>query len=287
MNNKLVEKSVSKIKNHYMRMLLLVPLLFLNFCFGQTKEEILEEGKLLYRLEKASWYGTDVLLESFPHKMDVGGYLSYVNEKNQVVNIFWKRNEPSHILVRFEFDSLPQKNPIRIDTLNHIATQKEKDLIAIRLDANQRISKNEDSFFTFYKNTSFNLIPLIHKGEKKVFILTGPKGSNVVIIGNDYLLTYNKKNKLVQKEKLHNSMLQYPWKSDEGITFTFHSHILSDLITSTDICTLLLYKDFVEWKQHYVISEKYVSIFDLEKEILAVMTKEAWEKISGNKKEKE
>ena len=38
MNNKLVEKSVSNIKNHYMRKLLLVSLLFSNLCFGQNKE---------------------------------------------------------------------------------------------------------------------------------------------------------------------------------------------------------------------------------------------------------
>ena len=254
------------------------------FSYGQKTDKVLEEGKLLYRLEKASWYGTDVFLEKFSHKVNIaGGYLSYIDEKNQVINIFFERNNPSHILVRFEFEGLPQKNPTRIDTLNQNATQKEIDLIAIRQDAIQKISENEDSFFSFYNNTSLNPIPLIHNGKKKVFILTGPKVSNTVIIGNDYLLTYNNKNKLVKKEKIHNSLLQYPYKSDDPenkMSSTIHSHILSDLITSTDICTLLLYKDYVEWKQHYVISKKYVSIFDLEKESLTVITRKAWDKMN-------
>lgn len=30
--------------------------------------KILEEGKLLFRLEKDSWYGTDYFLENFPIK---------------------------------------------------------------------------------------------------------------------------------------------------------------------------------------------------------------------------
>jgi len=269
---------------------LIIVFTIISFSFGQKTEKILEEGKLLYRLEKASWNGTDFFLEKFSHKInDVGGYLSYLDENNQLINIFFKRDNPLHILVRFEFENLHQKNPIRIDTLNHIATQQEADLIAIRQDANEKISENKDAFFSFYDNTSLNLIPLIHKGEKRVFILTGPKVSNVVIIGNDYLLTYNNKNKLVKKEKLHNSLLQFLYKSDDPenkMESTVHSHILSSYITSTDICTLLLYKDYVEWNQHYVISKKYVSIFDLEKENLVVITRKAWDKINEAQRNK-
>ena len=61
-----------------------------SLSFGQNANKVLEEGKLLYRLEKASWYGTDIFLEKFAHKKDIaGGYLSYMNEKNQIVNIFF------------------------------------------------------------------------------------------------------------------------------------------------------------------------------------------------------
>ena len=116
--------------------------------------------------------------------------------------------------------------------------------------------------------------------------MTGPKVSNIVVIGNDYVLTYDKKNKFAKKEKIHNSMLKYPYKSDDSedkMSATIHSHILSDYITSTDICTLLLYKDFIEWEKHYVVSKKYVSIFDLKTEQLIVITKEAWDKINKSK----
>jgi hypothetical protein len=259
--------------------------------FGQETEKILEEGKLLYRLEKASWYGTDDFLARFINKRDsIGGYLSYVNNKNQVINIFFKRDNPFHILVRYYFDSIPATKPILIDSSNNTATRSEIDLITIRQDAIQKISDNTDNFFTFYQNTSLNPIPLINKDGRKVFILTGPQISNIVIIGNDYLLTYDNKNRFVRKEKIHQTIIQYPYKadkSDNALKSTIHSHVLSDCISSTDICTLLLYKDFVEWKQHYVISKKYVSIFDLEKENLVIMTKKAWDKINKHQTEKE
>jgi hypothetical protein len=38
-----------------------------------------------------------------------------------------------------------------------------------------------------------------------------------------------------------------------------HLHETGDLITSTDICTLMLYGKIYNMKQHFVISEKYVS----------------------------
>ena len=115
-----------------------------SLSFGQNANKVLEEGKLLYRLEKASWYGTDIFLEKFANKKDIaGGYLSYMNEKNQIVNIFFEKGNPSQILVRFEFESMPQTNPIKIDTINQIATQQEMDLIAIRQEAVQQVYENK------------------------------------------------------------------------------------------------------------------------------------------------
>lgn len=66
-----------------------------------------------------------------------------------------------------------------------------------------------------------------------------------------------------------------------------HSHILSDCISSTDISTLLLYKDYVEWKTHYVFSKKYVSIFDLKNESLLIMKSKDFNKIVKDQKNKE
>jgi hypothetical protein len=255
--------------------------------FGQDKNKILNEGKMLFRLEKASWYGTDDFLSRFPDKRDsIGGYFSYFGEDHSVVNIFYSKNDLSRILVRYYFDSIPQTFPFYIDTANNKATISEMELISIREDALMRVRKNEGNSFTFYKNTSFNLIPLITRDERKVIIITGPQTTNTVIIGNDYLLKYNKHNKFKSMEKIHKSMLQYPFKSDkteDKLMTTFHSHVMSDLISPTDICTLLLYKEFVEWNQHIVLSEKYVSIFNLEKEQLDVISRKAWDKIYNQK----
>ena len=253
--------------------------------FGQqrrTANRILEEGILLYRLEKASWRSTRFFLDNFPHKTDfIGGYVSYPKGNSQVVTVFFDRDNPSRILARFEFDGI-QQNPARIDTLNQTASSEEMDLITLRLDAVQRVFGDESGFFRFYETTNFNFIPLIENRTRRVFILTAPLIPNLVLIGNDYLLTYNRRNEFVRKERLHNSLLQFQGKSgdpENPITSTFHSHVLSDLITSTDIATLLLYRDFVEWNYHSVISRRYVSIFNLTTGNLTIMRRRVWDRI--------
>ncbi|MAW95149.1 MAG: hypothetical protein CMF33_07975 [Leeuwenhoekiella sp.] len=256
-----------------------------NLTYGQNKEadEILKEGKLLFRLEKGSWYGTDDLLAQFKSKIDsIGGYLSYETDEHKIKTIFFSRFNPEEILVRYEFDSLPRRESIKVDTTNSLATNLEKDLITIRQDAKDQAALNEDGFFSFYENTSLNFIPLINKNQRSVFVLTGPQTNGVVLIGNDYKLKYSNTNKFLKKERIHKSMLQVPYASandPEKILTTMHSHIVTDPISSTDICTLLLYKNFVQWNQHIVMSKKKVSIFDLQKETLFIMSKKAWDKI--------
>ncbi|EDP69642.1 hypothetical protein FBALC1_05638 [Flavobacteriales bacterium ALC-1] len=273
-----------------MKNILLILFLLTNcFLFAQKKEtdEILEEGKLLYRLEKGSWNGTDHFLANFENKKDsIGGYLSYETENHKINTVFFNRFNEDKVLIRYQFDSLPKTAPIKLDTINTKVKTIENSLRTMLNDARTQAQKNTDEFFSFYNNTSLNFIPLINKKERKVLVLTGPKISGVVLIGNDYQLNYNKKNELKDKFKIHNTILQFPYKSkdkENPTVSTVHSHINSEFISSTDICTLLLYKDYVEWNQHIVVSDTYVSLFDLKKETLVSLTKEAWEKINNHK----
>src|SRR5690554_7078530 len=147
-----------------MNKILLICLVLCNvIAYSQNKktDKILEEGKLLYRLEKGSWYATDDFLERFPTKRDsIGGYVSYEGSDNKIYTVFFNRFDPDNLLARYQFDVIPQSVPIKIDTINRSSSQIEKDLIAINQDARNRVFENTEDFFTFYENTSFNFIPL-------------------------------------------------------------------------------------------------------------------------------
>jgi hypothetical protein len=44
-------------------------------------QSIVDEGKLLYHSEMASWYGTDVFLDNYKSRENIGGYISYMDNK--------------------------------------------------------------------------------------------------------------------------------------------------------------------------------------------------------------
>ena len=139
-----------------------------------------------------------------------------------------------------------------------------------------------DTLFQAYDNTKLNLVPLIEGNSRKVYVLTGPQLGGVVILGNDYLLSFNKKHELVSKQKLHQNIIPVSFaekKEDEAATL--HSHLPStgDYMTPTDICTLLLYANMSNWKQHYTMSENFMSVWEIDKAKLTMVSRKAWEKI--------
>jgi len=252
--------------------------------FGQNKINeqairIVEEGKKLYKSEMASWYGSDLFLNKFSHKADkAGGYVSYtINDVSTC--IFFSKGDNPTVLCTINFDQSYNLKTALVDSIERQLLPLESELIVIRKLAKSEIEK--DKLFKSYSNTSLNLIPIIENGEKKVFVLTGPEKGGLVIFGNDYLLTFDTNNKLLTKKNLHKNIISINSSNERGAT-TMHSHLpeTGDLITSTDICTLMLYEKFAKWKQHYVISKKYVSVWNCDTNELETLTMKAWKKIS-------
>lgn len=264
----------------------------LNLTFAQDNIEkdfapIVAEGKLLYKSEMASWYGTDIFLEKYKNREDIGGYLSY-SENDISKCIFFNNNDQPKVIGTISFNDSFDIKTAKIDLLERNFSKKENDLYQIR-----KITLNElrtDSLFKFYENTNPNLIPLINGREKKVYVLTGPKQSGVVIFGNDYLLTFDENNKITTKKQLHKNIMPIAYGNDaEGqkTEGSMHSHLpeTGDFITATDICTLMLYGKIAKWKTHNVVSQKYLNIWNCETENLNVIPMETVKKI--NKKDKE
>lgn len=251
--------------------------------FGQSKTDkitskIIEEGKTLYKSEMASWYGTDIFIEKYKEKDKIGGYLSY--SENEISRcIFYSNEEKPKVIGTMNFDTTFKIENAKTDLTERELTKTEFDLFEMKTVA-LKITKS-DTIFKRYENSNLNLIPIINGKEKKVYVLTGPKKNGVIIFGNDYLLNFDEKNKLLNRKQLHRNIIPIEFDAKNEIGETMHSHRpeTGDFITSTDICTLMLYAKFGKMKQHYVLSKNYVSIWDCEKEILAVMSMKAWKRI--------
>jgi hypothetical protein len=191
-------------------------------------------------------------------------------------------------LATISFDTSYKPDNATINGTKRSFTENESVLYTIRKLALSEI--NSDTIFKVYKNTNLNLIPVVSKDDKKVYVLTGPQQNGVVIFGNDYLMAFDQDNKLVSKKQLHKNIItiNYGHKSAEDAAATIHTHLpeTGEFITATDICTLMLYEKYAKWKQYYVISATYVSIWDCEKNILVAITKKAWDKISKDQEKR-
>lgn len=261
----------------------LLLLFFPLVVFSQSKDEILAEGWLLYKSEKASWHGTDIFMEKYPEKRSsIGGYFSYT-EDNVNKCIFFDKEDNPNVLATIAFDDNFKVDAAKIDAAPRKLTSGEADLYIMRKNALAEI--NKDTVFKMYENTNFNIIPLVIKKKKKVYVLTGPTQNGIVIFGNDYLIGFDNKNNVKDVKRLHANIIPIEMNYEGGeVVETIHSHTdkTGHLITATDICTLLLYTPYTHWKNHTVISSKNVSIWDVSKKELLVLTREAWEKISKN-----
>ena len=255
---------------------------------AQTPQAIAAEGRLLYRSEAASWYGTDVFLEKLKSKApDSGGYFSYTDNGKSSCVFFSKDAVPKTVAV-ISFDSTYNVKTAEIDTSARALTPYEADLYTIRKKALEVIKS--DTLFKTYQNTNPNLIPLIDKGRKqrKVYVLTGPSVPNVVVFGNDYRIDFDARNNIVAKSRLHKNIMPIPYGKGEAQKAGMHSHLPStgEYITATDICTLMLYEKFPGWKQYYVLSPTYISIWSCEKDELVVLTRKVWDKINEDQKKR-
>jgi hypothetical protein len=248
---------------------------------------IVEEGIRLYKSEMASWNGTDLFLEQFTETDKIGGYFSY-SEGDDSKCIFYSKGENPEVLGCIIFDTTFSTETAVVDLKTRPFTKNEQALFEIRNLALNEINANE--LFQSYENTNFNLIPIISGDKKKVYILTGPKKSGVVIFGNDYLITFKKNNKIAKIKTLHKNILpiEYGGDKNENAVGAMHSHLpeTGDFITATDICTIMLYSKYTKWKTYTVISEKYINIWNCETNTLIVLTTEAFGKIMKDQEQR-
>lgn len=244
-------------------------------------DSIRAEAEVLYRSEFASWYGSDVFAEKCKARRNrSGGYLSYDNGKN-LINIFYSTAPTPTVLATISFGYDFNAANYKLDTTDRHFNATESALYTIRKLATTDLQT--DTLYKFYKNSSPNPIPIIRDGKKMVYILTGPNNNGVVLFGNDYLLNFDKDNNIVAKKRLHKNLIPIQMKDNSGQTTIGGVHIhlpeTGEFITATDICTLMLYEKFTNWKQHMVRSANYISIWDCERNKLAIITVEAAKKI--------
>lgn len=249
----------------------------------QIADSINAEGEMLYHSEWASGHSTQIFTSSFgERKLLSGGYFSYETEKG-MTTIFFSKNEDPIVLATVKFDHGLDSSRYSIDTAKRKFTENEKEFYTIRSKAAHAVLN--DTLFKFYQNTSLNLVPIIKDGTKKVYVITAQTAPDEVLLGNDYLISFNKDNDIIKKTKLHNNLIALGTGGKDTIRASSHQHLgeTSPFITATDICAFKLWKSKTTWVISFVVSAGYVSAWHFRDEFLEILTQAEFEKIMKNK----
>lgn len=249
-------------------------------------DKIVEEATKMYKSEMASWYGTDVLMEKYKDKTtQLNGYFSY-SENGTDKCVFYSKGENPKVLLTVSFKDVYSVEKAESQAEERPFTPLEKEFFTIRQATMNEIKS--DTFFKSYKNANFNLIPIIDGDSRKVYVLTGPKNNGVVLFGNDYVLTFDKNNALLDKRKIHGGLISMDYTGDKQQVGGMHTHLptTGDFMTSTDVCTLMLYGKTANWQSHIVVSEKYMSIWTIGGSNLVIVDKDFFENKGKSKKKK-
>ena len=141
-----------------------------------------------------AWHGTDIVLAKYEGVRKIlGGYFAYGTQSGSRC-VFYDRSETPKVIATVDFDSTLTVKSAQSKEVKRSFTNKENALYALRNRTYEAVRK--DTIFKFYKNTSLNIIPIVRKKERKVYILTAPKKTGVMIIGNDYLLSFREATKI-------------------------------------------------------------------------------------------
>jgi len=250
------------------------------------EDSVVAEGKHLYRLETASWYGTDLFVAAYKKTEHIGGYFSYPDHQNTTCVFVSDAREPM-VIGTIHFNSNLDPKTAKVDLTERQLSREEQQLLDLRMAAMKLIQT--DTLFKRYQNVNFNPVPLINSRERKVYILSGTQQNGIVLFGNDYLITFDTTNTPIQKKPIHKSLIPIKYGKEEDGNVLIggaHSHLpeTGDLITATDICTLMLYQKLTKWDRYYIIGPHAVCIWDCRQNQLATMTREAFDNLTKEQK---
>ncbi len=260
----------------------LFALLLCSVSFAQSANELFEptvkEGYRLYKAEMAAWHGSDLFNAKNTEKITSGGYVAYPDGEKETVCVFFDKEDSDVVIFEVTFDEEFSLGTAEVKFKERKATRKEKKLFTMRSLTIEQFQS--DTLFKFYQNTSPNIIPISDELGERVYVLTGPQQSGVILFGNDYLLTFDDDLNHLSTEALHNSLIAV-FTHEEDVKKHFHSHLpdKNPFMTATDLCTILLYSKYCDIESFSVISEKYLSWWDRSSGKPFAMTREALDKI--------
>lgn len=248
------------------------------------QDAIVAEAQELFLLELAAWQGADAMFNVAANGQS-DAYLSY-RDGDSLRTIFYLAADQGQVLGEVAFDSLANVASMRLQVRPRNASAPEKALMTMRANLLAACLADKKGTFAQYENTSMNILLL--PGPRPLgFLLTAPMEAGVLMLGNDYRFEFDQAGKVLKYNSLHKKLHVLDMRIEGEASGHVHTKGEDPVITSTDLCALLLYSQLSDWKHHVVQGPNYISIWDLEERQLVILTKKAWDKINAKQAQQE
>lgn len=233
------------------------------FASGQSQSElekiadgIVSKAKLIYELEKAAWIANDTFLAQLGSDIRaVDSYVSYKTVDNTVC-VFY--TETDSVLAEFIFQgdtliqSIYEKRP---------CTQVELRLIKIKRTVEEKIANKEIKKFKVEPNTKYNFVAVVLNDINYCYLINAVSDNTKTILGRDWKIELDSNFNIVTATCNHKTIQELPFNVT-GVKAFYHTHVLDDYFSETEIATCMLYKNLLPTDQFMVMSEKYTSVWN-------------------------
>lgn len=242
--------------------------------FGQTKtelqivaNEIVAKAKVIYELEFVAWIANDTFLTKQTITKQV--FDSYVTYKidDKTICIFYNKSDT--VLAEYVFQNFGLVKSIYN---SRSCSPYELELIKIKRSVSDKIEKRKLKKFEVAANTTYNFVPVIIDSINICYLINAINDKTKVILGRDYKIILTK-NYDIEEVTCNHKSIQYLPFNVEGINAFYHTHILNDYFSETELATTMLYKKYLPTDQFIIISNKYKSVWDSTKMSLTITNK--------------
>ncbi|UYZ59921.1 hypothetical protein [Hymenobacter latericus] len=246
-----------------------------------ARQQALRDGLALYEVERASWVSDDVLRAQPSLPLQPVTFLSYATPDSvRTVFIGVVANQPTVVLQVSYGKGQLQPSQARVQPTGRPLADNEEKLFLIQQDVLKRQRKLTGGQSP--AGTTYNVSVIEQGTTYKAYLLLGATTAGVVPLGADWCLTYGPDGKLQRTQRLHQSYVPItPPPAGTTVQASVHTHLpgYPALITPTDICTLLLYREALppSHSRHVVLGAELASVFELNTQELRVLPRREFE----------
>lgn len=237
-------------------------------------DSILQEGLLLYKLERIAWVSSDKINVFKSNMLLFNGYISYFIG-DSIKTIYYNHDSFS-TKIKFDAsvyvkDSITEKN-VHVKRIDRLASKHELlliglcDEIKIMIAESPSMSENKDK-------VNPNINPIIRGDKLYFYVLPGSFEQTSFYMGEDYIFEYTNDKKLISISPQHKGLIRFHTLENMEIKTSFHTHLPDYLpfITATDICQAKLYgKRTIGVTKYVVNSTLYSSEYNTETDQLII-----------------